>query len=73
MAAEVSLTELLHSYGDALDVLQDTLRSLHTIIQSQRTGERLSDAVLDDIEQQCTAAAVTASTLRDTLDRYLRG
>jgi hypothetical protein len=50
--------------------LDDSLSSLHALVRVHRSGERLSDEALDQIEQQCTAAAVTASTLRKTLEGY---
>ena len=70
MPSESSLSELLRSYRDALDVLDDSLKSLHALVRALRSGEHVSGAALDHIEQQCTAAAVSASTLRKTLEGY---
>jgi hypothetical protein len=62
--------DLLNSYRDALGILGETLVSLHILVKAQRAGERLPNEVLDRLEHQCTAAAVSASMLRQTLARF---
>ena len=70
VAGRLTTTDLMESYEDALDILDDSLESMRELIRAQRSGRRMSGANIAHLKQQCTAAAVGAAKLRKKLEHF---
>ncbi len=70
VAGRLTTTDLMESYEDALDILDDSLQGLGELIRAQSRGRRLSEVNLAHLKRQCTAAAVGAAKLRKRFERF---
>ena len=70
MARDATTSDLLESYEDALDILDDSLVTIWALIKAQRAGQRLPLKALAELRDQATAAAVGTTRLRKKLARF---